>query len=93
MVGHVPHGQANLQGVDNEEERLKADQWLNPSEEVLWEREGHRGGSVLDHRRTPEVTTAPEMESKLMVQVFVLWASCSPQPKGLHRCLMKTDEH
>lgn len=72
MVDHVPHGQANLQGVDNEEERLKADQWLHPSEEVLWEREGHRGGTVLDHRRTPEVTTAPEMESRLMVWFFCL---------------------
>jgi hypothetical protein len=52
MVGHVPHGQANLQGVDNEEERLKADQWLHPSEEVLWEKEGCRGGTVLGHGRT-----------------------------------------
>lgn len=72
MVDHVPHGQANLQGVDNEEERLKADQWLHRSEEVLWEKEGHRGGTALGHGRTLEVTIAPEMESRLMVWFFCL---------------------
>lgn len=72
MVGHIHHGQANVRRVDYEDERLKADQWLHRSEEVLWEKEGHRGGTALGHGRTLEVTIAPEMESRLMVWFFCL---------------------